>query len=118
MIVRTRTAIFRDGELRDPYFPQLYQLVELVDQELEETSASLSAVHVGRRGAEDVVEDAADAFGVRGQRVAVDLHEEDDGAFVLVMGAGVPGPFGDVGVRVERDGAIAYREAGLHEPVE
>ena len=118
MIVRTRTAVVRDGELRDPHFPQLDQLVELVDQELEEASASLPAVHVGRRGAEDVVEDAADAFGVRGQGVAVELHEEEDGAFILVVGAGVPGPFGDVGVRVERDGALAYGEAGLHEPVE
>ena len=118
MIIRTRTAIIRDGELRDPHLPQLYQLVELVDQELEEASASLAAVHVGRRGAEDVVEKAADAFGVRRQRVTVELHEEDDGAFVLVVGAGVPGPFGDVGVRVERDGALAYDEAGLHEPVE
>ena len=73
---------------------------------------------MGGCGAEDVVEDAADAFGVRGQRVAVELHEEEDGAFVLVVGAGVPGPFREVGLRVERDGALAYREAGLQEPGE
>ena len=64
-----------------------------------------------------MVEDAADAVGVGGQGVAVELHEEEDGAFVLVVGAGVPGPFRDVRVRVERDGALAYGEAGLHEPV-
>ena len=99
--------------MRYAHLPQLDQLVEFVDEELEETAAALAAVRVGRGGAEDVVEDAVDALGVGRERVTVELHEEEDGAFVLVVGAGVPGPFRDVRVRVERDGALAYREAGL-----
>ena len=113
MIIRARTARIRHRKLRYAYFPQLDQLVEFVNQELEEAAAAVAAVGVGRGGAEDVVEDAVDALGVGREWVAVEFHEEEDGAFVLVVGAGVPGPFRDVRVRVERDGALAYREAGL-----
>ena len=67
MIIRARRApIVRYRELRDPHFPQLDQLVEFVDEELEQAAASLAAVDGGRDGAEDVVEDAADAVGVGG----------------------------------------------------
>lgn len=114
MIIRARTPrIRRRRKLRYTDFPQLDQLVEFVDQELEEAAAAVAGVGVGRGGAEDVVEDAGDAVGVGRQGVAVEFHEEEDGAFVLVVRAGVPGPFGDVRVRVERDGALADREAGL-----
>lgn len=62
-----------------------------------------------------MVEDSVDAVAVRAVGVAVDFHEEEDASFVLVVRSGVPGPGGEIGIRVEGCGALAYCEAGLDE---
>ena len=81
---------------------------------MEEPSTSLPAAHIGV-GSEDVIEDPVDTIGVWAIGVAVDLHEEKDGPFVLMVCSGIPGPGCEFRVGFEGDGALAYREAGFDE---
>ena len=109
-------VVLRHGQLRGSRLAELHHPVEFVDEELQESSASVSAAEVGG-GSEDVVEDAVDAIGVGTVWVAVDFHEEEDAIFVLVVCSGVPGPRSEVQVGVELGAVLAYCEAGLNEPV-
>ena len=47
----------------------------------------------------------------------MDFHEEIDRPLVLVVRSSVPGPRCQSRVGVEYNGALAYCEAGLDEPI-